>query len=193
MCLRPKYPGDQRGFALVEVMIASFIMVVIMGALVMTLRVGDLSTAVGTERVDLESEVKMLMHWMSKDIRQAKIQELYNNTPSTDHIMFNLWEWDNATLSQLKTDEFVEYEYDPSAHVLARRYIVDNVIEHEVNFTGIAMHPFYTSYANESSNSFNGTALLTGRRLIVAIKKEKEARGRIMNFTMHEEIRIRNE
>lgn len=174
-------------------MIASFIMIVIMGALVMTLRVGDLSTAVGTDLVDLESEVKMLMHWMSKDIRQAKIQELYNNTPSTDHIMFNLWEWDNATLSQLKTDEFIEYEYNPSEQVLSRRYIVDNVTEQEVNFTDITMHPFYTVYANESSNSFNGTALLTGRRLIVAIKKEKESRGNTINFTMHEAIRIRNE
>lgn len=193
MNLRLRSPGNERGFTLPEVLIASFIMIIIMGSLVMTLRVGDLSTAVGTERVDLESDVKMLIQWMTKDIRQAKIQELYNNTPSTDHIKYNLWEWDNATLSQLKTDEFVEYEYDPSGQVLTRRYIVDNVTEHEVNFTDIAMHPFYTNYTNESSNSFNDTDMLTSRRLIIAIKKEKEVRNSTVNFTMHEEIRIRNE
>ncbi|HNQ50206.1 MAG TPA: prepilin-type N-terminal cleavage/methylation domain-containing protein [Candidatus Omnitrophota bacterium] len=193
MLLRQRSPGNKAGFTLVEVMISAFIMMVIMAALVMTLRVGDLSTAIGTERVDLESEVKMLVHWLSKDIRQAKIQELYNNTPSADHIKFNLWEWDNATLSQIKTDEFIEYEYDPSAEVLTRRYIVDNVTEHEVNFTDIVMHPFHTSYTNESAYSFNGTSLLSNRRLIVAIKKEKEARDSLINFTMFEEIRIRNE
>mgnify|MGYP001768326132 CR=1 FL=1 len=193
MSLRLKSLFNDNGFTLPEILIASFLMIVIMGALVMTLRVGDLSMSVGTERVDVEADVKLLMSWMVKDIRQAKIQELHGNDPATDHIMYNLWEWNNNTLTQENTNEFIEYSYDAASEALTRRHIVDGVIENEVSFTDIKMPPFYTTYTDESVNGFDPAVLLGTRRLIIAVKKQREIRGSVVNFTMVEEIRIRNE
>jgi hypothetical protein len=174
-------------------MLVSVILFIILSALVMTLNVGEMASCIGSAKVDLEAEVKMLVDWITRDIRQAKIQELYNNTPTTDHVKFNLWVWDNATFEQQNTDQYVEYEYDSPNQTLSRRLIEDDATANEWNFTDISMSPFYTSYTNETVNSFNSTILLNTRRLIVAIKKSKTVRNRPLNSTMVEEVKIRNE
>ena len=183
---------NNQGFTIVELMVAALIMAVIMGALVMCLRIGDLTTAVGTEKADMESDVRYLMSWMVRDIRQAKIQELCENEPGSDYIKYNIWVWDDVNYTHQKSDDYVEYEYDPYSLVLTRRAF-NNDTDAEVNFTGIAMSPFYTSYTDETANGFDAGTLLGTRRLIVAIKKEKIVRDRNLNFTLVEEIRIRNE
>jgi hypothetical protein len=174
-------------------MVVSMIMAIVMSALVMLLHVGEVSTGIGNDKADLDAEVRLLTGWIVKDIRQAKIQELNENNPTTDHIKYNLWVWDNNTLSQQMTDEYVEYDYDGDAQVLTRSYIIDNVTQGQWNFTDITMSPFYTSYTSEATNSFSNDTLLESRRLIVAIKKEKVSRGKNINLTLVEEIRIRNE
>jgi hypothetical protein len=174
-------------------MVVSFIMVIIMSALVMMLRVAEMSTGIGTAKIDLESDVRLLVSMMVKDIRQAKIQELHNNTPATDYIKYNVWVWNDANHTQDKTDEYVEYEYDDASRVVTRRFIVDNDTMDEVAFSNITMPPFYTSYTSATVNSFSSATLLNTRRLIVAVKKERIVRGRDLNFTMVEEMRIRNE
>ncbi|MDD5347468.1 MAG: prepilin-type N-terminal cleavage/methylation domain-containing protein, partial [Candidatus Omnitrophica bacterium] len=191
--LSPWSPGRKTGFTLIEAMVVFIILAVIAAALVMTLRVGDFAQSVGSSKADICSDVKMLMDWIVRDVRQAKIQELFNNTPSTGYIKFNLWVWDNDTLAQVFSDQYVEYEYDSAGEVLTRRFIDGGVTVNEWNFTGVMMPPFYTSYTNETINSFSNATLLNSRKVIVAIKRGKTVRNRPLNFTMAEEVRIRNE
>lgn len=192
-----------------------------MAALLMTLQIGELVNGIGSAKVDLESEVRMLVDWITKDVRQAKIQELCNNTPTTDLIRFNLWVWNNTAYVHDKTVYYVEYEFDSGEQKLYRRYIDDSYtgeclyipdnpgtydcrIRYQFNFTGIIMPDpdpgsetgkgiFYTNYASPTDNDFNSTVLLNNRRIIVVIKKEKTVRGRLLNFTLVEEVKIRNE
>jgi hypothetical protein len=177
-------------------MVVGMIMAIVMSALVMLLHVGEVSTGIGNDKSDLDADVRLLTGWIVRDIRQAKIQELNNNTPTTNHIKYNIWLWNNTSLSQQKTSEYVEYDYDEDAQVLTRNYINTSAtpnLQGQWNFSDITMSPFYTSYTSEASNSFSNVTLLGTRRLIVAIKKEKLTRGKNINLTLVEEIRIRNE
>lgn len=178
---------------MLELTIAVAIMGVIMSALVMVLGVGEKAAGIGSAKVDLQSDVKTLVDWIVRDVRQAKIQELYNNTPSSDYVKFNLWLWNNTTYTQENSNQYVEYAYDNVTQTFTRRFIENGTIQNEWNFTDIQMSPFYTSYVNETNNNFDNMTLLTTRTLIVAIKKAKTVRNRPLNFTMVEEVKIRNE
>ena len=189
MFFKRRSPGKSCGFTIVELMVASLITAVILTALVMALRVGDVTDDIGSARSDLQGEVSSIMDWITKDIRQAKIQELNANSPTASYIKYNIWEWDNTTFSQIMTDKYVEYEYGNG--ILTRREIAGGVSTETV-FSNITMEPFYTTYT-QSQQSFDNATLLSTRRLIVAVKKETVVRGKVLNFTLVEEIRIRNE
>jgi len=182
-----------KGFTVIELAVVTLIMTVILGALVAALRVGDLATGIDTPKVDLQSDARNIMALLSKDIRQAKIQELYDNTPATGYMKFNLWVWNNTSCEQEVSGSYVEYEYDAAALNLSRRLIEGGSVSYEQNYTHIAMAPFYTSYTDESTNEFDSADLLSSRTVIVAIKKEKTARNSVLNYTLVEEVRIRNE
>ncbi len=174
---------------MVELLIASLITSVILAALVLSLRVGDMTDDKGSARADLESEVRGIVDWIVKDIRQAKIQELNANSPAASYIKYNVWDWDNSTLSQKMSDLYVEYEY--ANDTITRREIDAGTVT-EWSFHNITGAPFYTTYTS-AEQSFNSTVLLSSRRLIVAVTKEAFVRGELMNYTLVQEIRIRNE
>ena len=174
------------------------IMTIILAALVMTLRVGDIASGIGTAKVDIQSDVKTIVDWITRDVRQTKIEKLCLNSPTTDHMKFPLWDWNNTSLEQTMTDQYVEYEYDSGTQTLTRRFIEGGAVSYEQNFTDITMSPFYTSYTDETSNNFDNSSSGTlcsnaTRTLIIAIKKEKAVRNTPLNFTMIEQVRIRNE
>ena len=181
---------------MVELLMACVILGVVMSALLMTLQIGELANGIGSAKVDLESEVRMLVDWISKDIRQAKIQDLAStgNDPSTDHIKFRFWQWNSTSHSQeYLSNKAVQYTYDSGTKNLSREFWDVNGSVFYQNFTDISMAPFYTSYTDETTNDFVGDDLRENRRLIVVIRKDKTVRNRPLNFTMSEEVRIRNE
>jgi prepilin-type N-terminal cleavage/methylation domain-containing protein len=208
-----KSPSKFTGFTLVELMVVCAIFGIVMSALLMTLQIGEFANGVGSAKVDLESEVRVLVDWITKDIRQAKIQDLSStdNDPRGDHIKFRLWEWNTTGHNQAyiyngATDTFVniEYDYDSATETLSRKFQDENGDVFYQNFTGISLlNPdpgsetgkgiFYTSYASSTDNDFNSTVLLNNRRIIVVIKKEKTVRNKNLNFTLIEEVKIRNE
>jgi len=177
---------------------------VVMSALLMTLQIGELINGIGSAKVDLEAEARMLVDWITKDVRQSEIKNLYGNDPRGDHIKFNMWEWNQTGFNQQYTDEYVEYSYDNQTETLSREFRNENGDVLVQNFTGIVMPDpdpvsetgkgiFYTNYASPTDNNFNSTDLLNNRRIIVVIKKEKSVRNRLLNFTLVEEVKIRNE
>jgi prepilin-type N-terminal cleavage/methylation domain-containing protein len=188
-----KFPDKLKGFTIVELMVVSLITGIIMSALFMTLQVGELTYEIGSAKVDLESEVRTLVDWISRDLRQAKIQEMNNNTPATDHIKFSLWTWNNTTNTTNLKSSYIEYSYASANQTLSRNYRDEGSTIFTVNFKNITMAPFYTSYTNETSNSFSNATLLTSRKIIVAVKKTKVVKNKNLNFSMVEEVRVRNE
>ncbi len=184
-----------RGFTIIELMVASAIMVILMSGLLMILQQSELVTGIGTAKADLESEVKMLTEWITKDLRQANSVNLTStdNDPDYTHLKFNLWVWDNATKSFNYSDSYVEYNYNSSNQTLVREYYDASTSTTFNNaFFNITLPPFYTSYTDETVNNFNTTDLRM-EGLIAVIKKEKTVRDRALNFTMIEKVRIRNE
>jgi len=182
------------GFTILELVVASAILVILMSGLLMILQQGELASGVGAAKVDLDAEVKMLTEWIAKDVRQAKIQNLAdnNNTPGAGHLKFNSLIWNNATNNLTYSGSYIEYSYDSSNKTLLRGY--NNTITTVSNtFFNITLPPFYTSYTNETINNFVANDLLTQRSLIVVIKKDKTVRGRPLNFTLVEKVKVRNE
>ena len=184
-----------RAFTIVELMAASAILVILMSGLLMVLQHGELITGIGTAKVDLEAEVKMLTEWITKDLRQTNSVNLTSiaNDPNYAHLKFNLWVWDNATKNITYSDSYIEYNYYSSNQTLDRGYYdASTGTAFNNTFYDITLPPFYTSYTNESDNDFDSTDLRM-EGLITVIKKEKTVRGRVLNFTMVEKVRIRNE
>ena len=184
-----------RGFTIVEFVVASAILVILMSGLLMILQQGELTTGIGTAKVDLEAEVKMLVDWITKDLRQTNSVNLTNNDndPDYTHLKFNLWVWDNATKNIIYSDSYVEYNYNSSNQTLVRGYYDASTSTTFNNaFFNITLPPFYTSYTDEIVNDFNTTDLRM-EGLIIVVKKEKTVRDRPLNFTMVEKVRVRNE
>ncbi len=182
-----------RGFTIVELVVASAILVILMSGLLMILQNSEFTTGIGTAKVDLEAEVKMLTEWITKDFRRAQIVNLTNNAPGYDHLKFNLWDCNNTTGNITYSDSYVEYSYDSTNQTLLREYYdegTDSLFNN--TFTNITLAPFYTSYTNETAYGFVENDLRM-EGLIIVIKKEKIVRNRDLNFTMVERVRIRNE
>ncbi len=184
-----------RGFTILELVVASAIMVILMTGLLVILQHGEFATGIGTAKVDLEAEVKMLTEWITKDLRQANIVNLTStdNAPDYAHLKFNLWAWDNTTKNIAYSNSYINYTYYIGNQTLFREYYdEDSANLFNNTFTNITLPPFYTSYTNETVNDFVGNDLRMDG-LVIVIRKEKAVRGRILNFTMIEKVRVRNE
>ncbi|MCX7927117.1 MAG: prepilin-type N-terminal cleavage/methylation domain-containing protein [Candidatus Omnitrophica bacterium] len=182
-----------QGLSLIEAIIVILIFSIISASLIAALRVGDISNSIGSLKTDLYSDTRMLLDWLTSDVRQGKIQKIYAYNPTTDYLKIPLWVWNDTNLTQKLTGQYIEYKYDNKTYTLTRRLLNNTTVINEINFTNVLMPPFYTSYTNESKNDFNSSTLLTSRKIIIAIKRGKNERNRPLNFTMVEEVRIRNE
>lgn len=182
-----------RGFTILELIVACAILAILMSGLLLILQQGEFTTARGTAKADLESEVKMITEWITKDVRQAKIQNLTNNAPGYDHLKFNLLGWDNTTNNITYSNSYIEYSYDSTNQTLLREYYDEGSASlFDNTFTNITLAPFYTSFTNETVCDFVDNDLRM-EGLIIVVKKEKIVRGKDFNFTMIEKVRIRNE
>ena len=69
--LRPRARRDERGFTLVEVLLAVTIMGVVIGALSMAIIVAMRSTGAATERMSDSQSAQLLTKWFAGDVQQA--------------------------------------------------------------------------------------------------------------------------
>lgn len=185
------------GFTVIELLIAGMILAVILTGLFMTLNIGQFSYPITSAKLHLQSEVRLAMDWIIKDLRQTISWNIASveNAPSTIHIKFNLWTWNSSTHTWELGTDYIEYDYDSNLEKLTRRYVDTFGNPTTLEFNNIIEAPFYTTYigTGDPSNTLDADQLRNDRKLIIVISGRKYVRGSLyVPFTLESEVKIRN-
>ncbi len=168
-----------------------------MAGLCVTLTIGETSRSISTVQVDLQANVRQVLDTVARDFRQTISWEIANNAPSTTYAKFRPVEgWDTASDTLLLGGNYTEYSYNAAATRLTRNILnsAGTVISSR-SFYNITAAPFYTvDISDNSIVPLTSAALLGSGRVVVAITGAGLARqGRTLNYTLTEEVKVRNE
>jgi prepilin-type N-terminal cleavage/methylation domain-containing protein len=184
--------NKKSAFTLLEILIAAAILSVVLACLFTTLNIGQLSFSMNSAKVELQSYVRLVMDRLVKDVRDTNLLEINNNSPSVDHIKFRKVSGiDNGSGSYTLSANYIEYTYDGNSGVLTRN-IIDgsNNILQSLTYNDITQSPFYIA----SGNPLVANGILTSKSLFIVISAQKQTRGsNVLNFSLTEEVKIRNE
>lgn len=175
-----------------EVLVVGFISSVIIAALLLTLTTGEFSNSTISAKIDLQAKVRRIMDWIIKDVRQTNLAEINNNNPSVNHIKFKVVTGiDNITGSYALSPNYIEYNYNNVSEELTRNEVDETgLILQSWVFNNITQSPFYT--APEVPLVANG--ILASKKLVIVIAGQNQVRNSlILNFSLNEEVRVRNE
>lgn len=184
---------------MVEILVAAFLLSVILAALFLTLNTGHLSTSLGLAKIDLQANIRQAVDIISRDVRQTFSYEIANedNTPSQAHIKFRqIQGWNTVSDTPVFSSNFIDYNYDVVSNTI-RRSVIDpsgGVLETR-QFNNIITAPFYAvDFASGEIVPLSGNVLLTSSRLVVVLTGREQARnGQSLDFTLTQEVKIRNE
>ena len=189
-----------KGLSLVEVLLSTLILILIIGALFLTLIAGESSNSVSSAKVDLQAKVRLIMDWIVKDVRQTTLIEINNKNPfnnrdpSENYIKFRkVTGIDETTGSgHVYAPSYIEYVYDSVSEELTRNELNSSgAILRSWVFDRITHSPFYTDTDPEVPLAPGG---IFGRRLIIVIAARNQVRNILtLNFSLTEEVKIRNE
>lgn len=191
--------ANNKGITIAETLIVAFISIVILGALLLALTTGQFSSSLNSEKLELQAEVRSVLDWITKDMRESVITDLANTvayTPSNSYLRFHLWDWNTGSGQIVLRSEFIEYIYDDSLDRLTRNFVdgLGNVITSHT-FSDIIEPPFYTEYLGTGNpgNQFVAGTLLTSRQLTIVVTGQKHIRGSaFITDSLQSQIRIRN-
>lgn len=189
--------AKRRGFTLIETLLASFVLGVVLVSLFSTLSMGQTSFSISTAKVDLQSQVRAVLSWIIKDVRNTKDTEIDSNNPTVNHIKFRkVTGIDNNTGSITYASDYIEYIYDPVSLTLMRNEVdATGVVLKSLVFDNITQSPFYNGLegplqAGDIIKSWSSG----GKRLIILVAGQKQLRGStVLNFSLTEEAKVRNE
>ena len=184
--------NKKSAFTLVELLIASVIFSVILACLFFLLNIGQLSFSINSAKLDLQSYVRLVMDRLIKDVRDTNILEINSNNPSVNHIKFRkVTGIDNNSGSYTLSANYIDYDYNIATGELIRSIIdgTGTVLQSSI-FDNIVQSPFYSAPATP----LVAGAILSSKSLFAVISSEKQTRNsKIINFSLTEEIKIRNE
>jgi prepilin-type N-terminal cleavage/methylation domain-containing protein len=167
---------DKKGFTLVEVLVVAFILAIIVLAFSKVLNVGNLANPISSTKLLVQQEVRNVLDWIVKDVRQTSSYQINNNNPSVNHIKFKTCVGHDGT-NLLWSNDFIEYTYDVSSETLTR---LDYSSGNTWQFYDIVASPFDTSE-------------LVDNVLSVTVAVEKTARGLIKpSASLTMEVKLRN-
>lgn len=189
---------NNKGLTVVEILIVCFILVVLLAGLLFTLITGQNSFAVTQAKLELQSELRMVIDWIARDLRETIPFDVSGANdpsyiPTTGYLRFHLWEWQSG--GWVISDDFIEYIYDANQETLTRRHTENGVVTSTHVFSNIIEPPFYTQsqYTGDSVNELNPDTLHSTGRLIIVISGERNVRGTLnIPLRLISEIRIRN-
>lgn len=187
----------KKGFTLVEIIVTAFILSIVFAGLFITLNTTEFSHSVSSAKVDLQAEVRRVIDWIIKDVRQTVSYEVASNGPSDTHIKFKRVQGLNTVTGDLiLSSDYIEYEYDSLSQKITRR-VIDGAtgdILQSWDFNNIIEAPFYTRDDLNNIVPLNDDDFTNyGNKFIVTIMGQKQVRGSLnINFTLTEEVKIRN-
>ena len=170
---------------------AGFILLIVFGALFIALNTGNFSYAVTSAKTDLQGEVRRLMDWIVKDVRQTSRAQINNNNPTVNHIKFQKVTGIDAVAGYQYSTDYVEYNYDPASLTLTRNELdASGAVINSWVFNNITQSPFYSDVGVPLV--YNGVT--SSNKLVLVIASQKQVRNNLtINFSLTEEAKIRNE
>lgn len=181
------------GYTLIEVLVVCLILSVLLAALFVGLTSGNFSSSVSSAKVDLQSKIRIIMDWILRDVRQTNLVEINTNAPTADHIKFKkVTGIDNNTGNYTLSADFIEYTYNSASSELTRNEIdgATGSILKSVVFSNMTQSPFYSAPAVPLAPG----DILTSKRLVIVIAGRNQVRNSlVLNLTLTEEVKIRNE
>ena len=180
----------KKGFSLIEVLVVSLILGVLTAGLLMTLTIGDRSSTISSAKADLQAKVRMIADMITRDVRQTKPSEINNNGPWVNHIKFRLVSGFSIVNGGFTFyPDYIEYVYDVNTRQLTRNIIdASNNLIRSTTFDNITS----TRFCNDVNIDLGGGAIVD-RKLIVTISAQSQANRLTLNFSLTEEVKIRNE
>lgn len=187
--------NKQRAFTIIEVLISAIIGAFMVTALfyifIGGLNVNDLSSA----KAAAQSQARMASDWLSRDLRQAVVWDLANNSPSTTHIKFRpVSGWDIAGDTYQLDANYIEYNYDADAGTLTRNLVnAAGTVLNSWVFNDIVALPFFT---RDSSGNLIGldSSVGTSKKVVTLISVNKVSdKGVNLPVSLTAEAKIRNE
>lgn len=171
----PRTPRNKNtGFTLIEILVAGFILMIILGALFSALNIGDLSNTIGGAKLDVQQEVMIAMDWMVKDLRQTSRNKLVvtdidgnntsfsglggNNTVFTQPRFYLCTGYNPATSTINWSTNMTGYDFDAVNQTIIR---TDLVSGHQLQFNRITNLTFMK--VDRDSLSINITAQKVAR------------------------------
>jgi len=76
-----------KAFTLVEVLVVTFISVIIFSAIFMVLNMGEFQNRIGSTRIDVQQEARRALDWMMRDMRQTH-RTFMNVTNETGYLVW---------------------------------------------------------------------------------------------------------
>lgn len=191
--------ANNKGITIVETLIAAFISIVILGALLLALTTGQFSSSLNSEKLELQAEVRSVLDWITRDMRESVITDLADTvayTPSNSYLRFHLWDWNTTSGQIVLRSEFIEYIYNDSSDTLTRNeYDSGGNLSSTHIYRHVIEPPFYTTYLGTGNpgNEFDAGTLLTSRQLTIVVTGQRHIRGSaFITDSLQSEIRIRN-
>lgn len=184
-------PVYSDGFTLVEMLIVVFILSIIMTGLFLTFNIGQFSFPITSAKLELQSEARNIMNWITKDLHQAITGNIADNNATTNYIKINLWEWNYTTnLRDTHNNAYIEYFYNGTSRKLTRQYTDASGGVSTLEFSNITESPFCT---NLTTGILDRNYLRTNNKLNVIVSVEKIIRGTLsVPFILISEVTIRN-
>ncbi len=176
-----------------ELLFVAAIFSFIIGMLLYAMSAGRFTDTLSSARADLQAEVRYVMGWIVKDVRQGVSWDIADtgNNPSPDHVKFRqVTGWDNVNNTFLLSSTYIEYSYDAVSKTITRS-TSDGRVWPAFNY--VEASPFFTIDSSGAVVPLNKNDLLTSKQLIIYIYGQKQAIGaQNTTYSLTEEVEIRN-
>ena len=184
------------GFTLIEVLFVVSILGIIISALFFSLTRGEFSSAVSSAKADLQAKVRSIMEWVTKDVRETSLGQINtpDNNPSVNHIKFRKVTGIDGAGGYTFADHYIEYDYDSALSQLTRNKIdvTSGAILQSSVFDNITQSPFYVGVGPPLDPLDDGK-ILTSKKLLIIIAGQSQVKNSLtLNFSLTEEVKVRN-
>lgn len=176
------------GFTLVEIIVTAFILVIIIGALIAVLNIGNFSNSISTAKLELQQDVRRTIDWIVKDLRQTQRTKLTVINEAGSSVLF---------VDLVNNEIFTDPQFR-----ICQDHDGTNVIwsSNQIGYTFDALNHkvIRTDSAGSQSWAFNNISNLEFRKigmdmLSITVSGEKTVRGNIKpTYTLQTEVKLRN-
>lgn len=185
-------------------MVAIAIFSIIGGGFLLAITAGQKTMSIGAAQVEVQSEVRRAMDWITKDVRQGRRVDIGSsgNTPTSSHIKFNMVTGYNTADpgSVTLSTKTIEYTYDSGQQTLTRSETTPGSPATVASWTfrHITQPPFYTRTASgiieiDPLTPGADSPVFQSRNLVIQLVGQQTIQGGVTPpYTLTDEVRIRN-